>query len=243
MDAMPEVRAVDPDAGEHGRGASELRGVPSRAEEGSVIEAEEEAHRQGCPCVRCQCRRFLSYRPPEDQKIAGATMKIAAYGGVMSGSGEPDRHYDVVVTHADLTRALGMVESPFLREVGRACREIGPPPTYEKQPWGMTRPARFVVAWLAVHCWADWQAARDEHPEGTLGWLLDQVAQEMAEILGAGFGNKVEVRRAVEQEPPPEIEANLTQEPSIDIIGQAPEVARGSVACEFEPPAPIAPCR
>jgi hypothetical protein len=51
-------------------------------------------------------------------------VKIASWGGSRSGSGEPDRHYDIVVEWSDCARALAEVKNPFWRMAGQLRLEM-----------------------------------------------------------------------------------------------------------------------
>ena len=141
--------------------------------------AEETPHEHGCRCVRCQCRRWLSWRPLEDRPLAVATLQVQSFDGRRSGRVGDDRAYDVVVREADMLRALRAAE-PFLGLVGQVSRR--------------TRAGQ-VVAWLEGRKTADlpgaepwvkrrWAEAKDAHPVRTLGWVLDQAAEAMAAQLG-----------------------------------------------------------
>ena len=77
-----------------------------------------EDHPKSCRCVWHVARAFLRYIPPDSHPLDGATLKIASWGGSRSGSGEPDRAYDVVVEWSDLDQALHGVRDPFLKRAG-----------------------------------------------------------------------------------------------------------------------------
>jgi hypothetical protein len=177
-------------------------------------ELEAEPHWVGtCGCTACACRSWLSYTWPGDAPTA--TLKIATYGGVVSGGGEPDRAYDPAVREADFARALSLVPNVFLRAVGYAAREIAPPKRVlegDAVRFAIRRSDREVVRFLERKWSAHWYPARvermhenpDETTFETLSWLLDQVAREMAAQMGQEVrpGKLRAKRAAVEPEPP-----------------------------------------
>jgi len=158
----------------------------------SVTELE---HGPDCRCLLCTCRRWLHYTPLEDRWPNGAGVKITTYGGLTSGSGEPDRMFDAVCTEADFSRALALIPSEFLRAVGSAWREV-PAATWwftddrgrRRQKTGRRSDA--VIAKVRAAHRADWNRARAHDEEDsvplhvTLFRLLDECAREMAVVLG-----------------------------------------------------------
>lgn len=163
-----------------GAAASGLERVPEVRARGEDVaqamteELEEARHAPRCPCLGCQARRWLSYRPDG----APATLKIAIYGEGGGGSGEPDRAYDRVVSEADMELALRKVgrRRPFLAYAGQLWRTLPPPPGTQ------TRLSRVLNV---LERRPEWWAERDgEGARETLFRLLDELAVEMALEMG-----------------------------------------------------------
>ncbi|MGB6771210.1 MAG: hypothetical protein WBF51_04315 [Candidatus Dormiibacterota bacterium] len=173
---------------------------------------EDWAHGEHCPCVLCVCRRHLSWRPNEEGAV-----KIARWDSA-AGTGEPDRGIDITVARADLDRALEKVTDPWLRIVGRACRDVGPGSYHphgcnfrgadgfhpyrcpNRVPWPdrawlapnperwAARPGFFVVDHLKARYPLLWAQSAASHPEFTLSALRELCAKDMARTLGQAFG-------------------------------------------------------
>lgn len=146
-----------------------------------------------CRCPGCAAMAWLTYRWPGDSPTH--TLKITAYGGLGGGTGEPDRHFDPVVRESDYERALSRVGDPFLRAVGYAAREVPPHPRAlqgRAVRFAVRRSDREVVRFLEQKWGAHWYPLRaerlrenpDETNFGTLSWLLERVAREMAAQMG-----------------------------------------------------------
>ena len=146
-----------------------------------------------CRCLACQARSYLTYRWPGDAPTH--TLKIATYGGSVSGSGEPDRAFDPAVREADFQRALSLVEDPFLRAVGYAARDVEPPKRVlegDAVRFSIRRSDREVVRflerrwsphWYPLRVQREWENPGETSFE-TLSWLLDDCARSMSRIMG-----------------------------------------------------------
>ena len=118
----------------------------------------------------------------------GITLKIATYGGVGSGSHEPDASFDVVVTHADFSRALALIPSDWLRKVGHTWMETPYPNSTRHGP--KTR-RESVMGKLNVD-------------QVSLDRLIDDCCREMALVLGERVEGRPGRARPSLPEPPPE---------------------------------------
>jgi len=195
-----------------------------------VTDSGAELHSDRCHCCTCVCRRYLSWRSPDNSPTP--TVKIARWGG-STGTGEPDRAFDQVVTTADLSRALHLVVDPWLKYVGEACRDVPPGPHHpfgctkrepagspyhphacpNRVPWPdraeiapdpkrwVPRPAFFVVNRLKVVHPSEWAVSEATFPDDTLFRLRQKCAEAMAAVLGAQFGAEPIVGRDVEEPP------------------------------------------
>jgi hypothetical protein len=94
-----------------------------------MVDPDEPAdHAPWCHCSNVGAiKRWLAYTPEEGRYPDGATLKIATYGGVGSGSGEPDRHYDCVVREVAYRFALAGVQPDRLRDVAEVWQSTGDP--------------------------------------------------------------------------------------------------------------------
>lgn len=182
-----------------------------------MVELAEE-HSAGCRCVCCVCRRYLNWRSPEQRE---ASVKITRWDG-SAGTGEPDRALDVVVSSVDMELALDGLTNPWLRLVGRACRDVAPgkyrPPgaawdvlvpwpsraaiAPDPEKW-VERPAFFVVNRLRNLYPLLWQESVKLYPEFTLSHLKQRCAEEMALVLGTQFGAEPRLSILSAEEPDP----------------------------------------
>ena len=169
-----------------------------------------------CRCPGCAAMAWLTYRWPGDAPTH--TLKITAYGGLGGGTGEPDRHFDPVVRESDYDRALSLVDDPFLRAVGYAAREVPPAPKALAQMlaenYPIRRHDREVVRHIEQKWGAHWYPLRvqrlredpDETNFGTLSWLLEGVAREMAAQMGYEVPEgRLRAKRPQLDAPPPEM--------------------------------------
>ena len=93
-----------------------------------MTDPDETGHAPWCRCSNVGAiKRWLAYTPEEGRYPVGVTVKIATYGGVGSGSGEPDRHYDQVVREVAYRFALAGVQPDRLRVVAEAWQSTGDP--------------------------------------------------------------------------------------------------------------------
>lgn len=93
-----------------------------------MVEPTEIEHDPWCRCRSVGAiKQWLAYAPEEGRYPVGVTVKIATYGGVGSGSGEPDRHYDQVVREVAYRFALAGVQPDRLRVVAEAWQSTGDP--------------------------------------------------------------------------------------------------------------------
>ncbi len=160
-----------------------------------ALEEEVEVHGEGCRCLVCSCRRWLAFHASD--QATPPVLKIATYGGMGGGTGEPDRAYDRVVSEVDLETALGKVADPFLRLVGSLNRNRQP--EHPQYGYARRRGPLPVMRWLERFRYQEWlQACLIEAPGGwethwdlfrangqaTLRRLLDECAVEMARNLG-----------------------------------------------------------
>lgn len=132
----------------------------------AVIELEE--HQPRCACLMCGARRWLRYIPEEDQYPNSIDPKIATYGGMGAGGGEPDHFLDRWITEHDFRRALALIPSEWLRKVGQTWMETPYPPSTKRGP--RTR-REAVMGKLNV----------DQH---SLDRLIDDCCREMALVMG-----------------------------------------------------------
>jgi len=111
----------------------------------------------GCPCRVCGCRRWLSWLPPGDRPLDGATVHLTRYGPrSTAGTGaEPDRAYEPVVDHADCERAAACLPLRFERLVVVLARHLPP----RDAQGGIRRPS-VVIRWLERHEPVGWGRIR-----------------------------------------------------------------------------------
>ena len=132
-----------------------------------------------------QCRSWLLRQPAtwamEGERwpfALGTVVKVASYDSDLSGSGEVDRSYGVVIREVDLCRALEAVPEPLPRAAGLWSRQ------HPRTP-GWARAMAWHLQQLWPTQWWAWIEDHDTHRARPLDALLSRCAEAMADIAPA----------------------------------------------------------